>query len=229
MHLASFVARKIEADSTAIMEAFLSPVFLEENGLNIENVFSICLPNSYQFYWNSTAEEFRDRMLKEYHRFWTPKREQARIQFKLERTEVIALAAIVQLESVRKDERPTIAGVYLNRLRKRMRLQADPTIIYTLRRRANDYDMDIRRVLYEDLKINSPYNTYKNRGIPPGPITMPDVSAIDAVLFPEDHNFLYFVADPNRAGYHLFAKTHLQHNQNKKHYTSWLKEKNIYR
>ena len=168
-------------------------------------------------------------MLLEYNRFWTPKREAARREMKLERTEVISLAAIVQLESYRVAERPTVAGVYLNRIRKRMRLQADPTIIYVLKRRANDFDLDIHRVLYEDLKIKSPYNTYRNRGVPPGPITMPDVSAIDAVLFAEKHKYLYFVADPDRTGYHLFATTLSQHNENKKKYTTWLRQRNIYR
>lgn len=229
MHFAGFVGNKIEADSTAIMQAFLDADFLEENEFNTENVFSICIPNTYEFFWNTTAIQFRDRMLLEYNRFWTPKREAARKSLRLTRTEVIALAAIVQLESYRKVERPTVAGVYLNRLRKRMRLQADPTIIYVLKRRANNFDLDIRRVLYADLKIKSPYNTYRNRGIPPGPIAMPDVSSIDAVLFAEKHRYLYFVADPDRTGYHLFATNLAQHNKNKKRYTSWLRQKNIYR
>ena len=228
-HLAKFVAQKIEADSTAIVNAFFERSFLESNGLTAENVFSICVPNTYEFFWNTSATQFRDRMLLEYNRFWTPKRENSRKKMKLERTEVIALAAIVQLESYRVDERPAVAGVYLNRIRKRMRLQADPTVIYALKRKANDFDLDIRRVLYKDLKIKSPYNTYRNRGIPPGPITMPDVSAIDAVLFSQKHNHLYFVADPNRKGYHLFANTLTQHNKNKKQYTTWLRQKNIYR
>ena len=229
MHLAGFVAKKIEADSSSIATAFSDTTFLQQNGFTPENVFSICIPNTYEFFWNTNARHFRDRMLLEYNRFWTPKREAARRKMKLERTEVISLAAIVQLESYRVAERPTVAGVYLNRIRKRMRLQADPTIIYVLKRRANDFDLDIRRVLYEDLKIKSPYNTYRNRGVPPGPITMPDVSAIDAVLFAEKHKYLYFVADPDRTGYHLFATTLSQHNKNKKKYTTWLRQRNIYR
>ena len=229
MHLARFVADKIEADSVSIVAAFTQPDFLKEHGFNLENVYSICIPNSYELFWNSSAEEFRDRMLFEYKRFWNDKREKARKSIGLSRTETIALAAIVQLESARVDERSTVAGVYLNRLRKRMRLQADPTVIFALKRNANNYDLDIRRVLYKDLKINSPYNTYRRRGVPPGPITMPDVSAIDAVLFPQKHNYIYFVADPSRAGYHLFATNLSDHNRNKKKYTSWLRDKNIYR
>lgn len=229
MHLAGLVSKKIEADSAAIVNAFYNSTFLKESNFSTENIFSICIPNTYEFFWNTSAEQFRDRMLLEYNRFWTPKREAARKNMNLDRTEVIALAAIVQLESYRINERPTVAGVYLNRLRKRMRLQADPTVIYALKRKANDFNLDIRRVLYKDLKIKSSYNTYRNRGIPPGPITMPDVSAIDAVLFPKKHNYLYFVADPERKGYHLFASTLSQHNKNKKKYTSWLRQRNIYR
>ena len=229
MHLAAYVATKIETDSTAIMQAFYDVDFLKENGLTQDNVLSICLPNSYDVFWNTTAEQFRDRMLRQYKAFWTPKRESARKKIKLSREGVVALAAVVHKESYRVDERPLVAGVYLNRLRKRMRLQADPTVIYALMRKANDFDMDIRRVLYADLKIRSPYNTYRNRGIPPGPITMPDVSAIDAVLFAAKHKYIYFVADPSRSGYHLFAKSLSEHNKNKKIYTRWLRKKNIYR
>ena len=229
MHLAAYVAKKIETDSTAIMQAFYNADFLKENGLTQDNVLSICLPNSYDVFWNTTAEQFRDRMLRQYKAFWTPKREAARKKIKRSREEVVALAAVVHKESYRVDERPLVAGVYLNRLRKRMRLQADPTVIYALMRKANDFDMDIRRVLYADLKIRSPYNTYRNRGIPPGPITMPDISAIDAVLFAAKHEYIYFVADPSRSGYHLFATNLKEHNKNKKIYTRWLREKNIYR
>lgn len=229
MHFAAFISNKIEADSTAIMQAFLDSDFLKVQGFTKENVFSICIPNTYEFYWNTSATQLRDRLLLEYNRFWTPKREAARKSMNLERTEVMSLAAIVQLESYRKVERSTVAGVYLNRLRKRMRLQADPTVIYALKRKANDFDLDIRRVLYADLKIKSPYNTYRYSGIPPGPIAMPDVSSIDAVLFPEKHKYFYFVADPDRTGYHLFATNLSQHNKNKKRYTNWLRQKNIYR
>ena len=229
MHLASYVATKIEADSTAIMQAFYNPDFLMENGLSKDNIFSICLPNTYEVFWNTSADAFRDKMLRSYNAFWTPKRETARRKINLSREEVVALAAVVHKESYRVDERPIVAGVYLNRLRKRMRLQADPTVIYALMRKANNYDLDIRRVLYADLKIKSPYNTYRNRGIPPGPITMPDISAIDAVLFASRHKYVYFVADPSRAGYHLFATNLSQHNKNKKTYTRWLREKKIYR
>ena len=142
---------------------------------------------------------------------------------------VIYLAAIVQKETEKVDERPRVAGVYLNRINRKMKLQADPTVIYAMKSEFKNFDTIIKRVLYKDLKIDSPYNTYKNRGLPPGPITMPDISAIDAVLNPENHRFLYFVADPNNPGYHLFAKNGRDHNRNKKIYTRWLNRNRVYR
>ena len=140
----------------------------------------------------------------------------------------MTLASIVQKETPKVDERPTIAGVYLNRLDKRMKLQADPTVVYTIKKR-DGFNTKIRRVLYKDLRIKSPYNTYVNRGLPPGPIVTPDISAIEAVLNPMDHSFIYFVADVSNPGYHLFSRTNAEHNQNKRQYTKWLRERNIRR
>ena len=139
------------------------------------------------------------------------------------------MAAIVQKETVQAEERPVVAGVYLNRIRKRMRLQADPTVIYALKKQYNNFDTIIKRVLYRDLRIKSPYNTYRNRGVPPGPITMPDLQSIDAVLNSKKHRWLYFVADPQRPGYHAFAADLRQHNRNKKKYVRWINAKKIYR
>jgi len=110
-----------------------------------------------------------------------------------------------------------------------MKLQADPTVIYAMKLNYQNFDTIIKRVLYKDLKINSPFNTYQNKGVPPGPIHMPDVSSIDAVLNPEKHAFLYFVANPNKPGYHLFAKNGHEHNRNKKIYTNWLNRNGVYR
>jgi UPF0755 protein len=144
-------------------------------------------------------------------------------------TEVIILASIVHKESAKVEERPRVAGVYLNRLRKNMLLQADPTVIYALKRELNNYDTIIKRVLYKDLTLDSPYNTYKYAGLPPGPITMPDISAIDAVLNAEQHNYFYFVANVENFGYHKFAKTLEQHNRNKTQYIRWINSQNINR
>jgi UPF0755 protein len=168
-------------------------------------------------------------MFSEYQKFWNDNRIQKANKIGLTKLEVTSLASIVQKESVKIDERPTIAGVYINRLNKRMRLQADPTVIYSIKDYYKNFDTIIRRVLYRDLRLKSRYNTYRINGLPPGPITMPDISAIDAVLNYEKHNYLFFVADPYNRGYHLFARNLTEHNRNKKVYTRWLNKRGIYR
>ena len=168
-------------------------------------------------------------MFSEYQKFWNDNRIQKANKIGLSKLEVTSLASIVQKESVKIDERPTIAGVYINRINKRMRLQADPTVIYSIKDYYKNFDTIIRRVLYRDLRLKSRYNTYRINGLPPGPITMPDISAIDAVLNYEKHNYIFFVADPYNRGYHLFARNLTEHNRNKKVYTRWLNNRGIYR
>jgi UPF0755 protein len=168
-------------------------------------------------------------MLKEYKRFWNDERKEKAEVLNLTPSKVSSLAAIVQKETVKADERPRVAGVYLNRIRQGIPLQADPTVIYAIKKETGNYDTIIKRVLYRDLEIASPYNTYKNRGLPPGPITMPDISSIKAVLNPEKHDYLFFVADVSNFGYHMFAKTLAQHNRNKEQYVRWLNNQNIRR
>jgi UPF0755 protein len=180
------------------------------------------LPKTYEVYWNITAEKFRNKMLEEYNRFWTNDRVKKAAALDLSPVQVITVASIVHKESVKKSERPIIAGVYLNRLIQGMPLQADPTVIYALKLRDNDFDQIIKRVLYNDLFINSPYNTYKNIGLPPGPIAMPDVDAIDAVLNAEKHDYIYFCASVEKFGYHVFASTYEQHQVNAKKYADWM-------
>lgn len=228
-NLAGRVANQIEPDSLEILEALRDSLFLKENGLNAANAISIFLPNSYQFYWHVTAEDFRSKMLKEFNRFWTKERLNQANELGLSPVEVITLASIVQKETNKEDEKSRVAGVYINRLRKKMLLQADPTVVFALKQESNNFDSIIRRVLYKDLKIKSPYNTYRNKGLPPGPIFMPDLSTIEAVLNYEKHPFLYFVANPKKPGYHLFANSLRKHNQNKKIYTRWLNKKKLYR
>ena len=178
---------------------------------------------------NTSSENFRDRMLSEYNKFWNKERSEKAEQLGLTKLEVISLASIVQLESRKVDERPRVAGLYVNRLRDNMRLQADPTVIYTIKEYYNNFDTIIRRVLYRDLKLDSKYNTYKIKGLPPGPITMPDISAIDAVLNYERHKYLFMVANPSNRGYHLFASDLAGHNRNKKAYIRWINSRGIYR
>ncbi|NNE02320.1 MAG: endolytic transglycosylase MltG, partial [Eudoraea sp.] len=227
--LAGRIATQIEADSISLVEAFKEPEFLKEEGLDKETGIIIYIPNSYEFFWNTSAEDFRNRMLNEFHRFWNEKRQGKAKAAGLKIEEVMTLASIVHKESAKVDERPRVAGVYLNRLKRGMLLQADPTVIYALKRHLKNYDTIIKRVLYKDLELDSPYNTYKYAGIPPGPITMPDISAIDAVLNAEQHNYLYFVANVEKFGYHKFAKTLTQHNRNKTQYIRWINSQNINR
>ena len=227
--LAGRVSSQIYEDSISLLSAFRNQDFLKKNNLNEKNVLSIFIPNSYNIYWNTSSENFRDRMLSEYNKFWNKERSEKAEQLGLTKLEVISLASIVQLESRKVDERPRVAGLYVNRLRDNMRLQADPTVIYTIKEYYNNFDTIIRRVLYRDLKLDSKYNTYKIKGLPPGPITMPDISAIDAVLNYERHKYLFMVANPSNRGYHLFASDLAGHNRNKKAYIRWINSKGIYR
>ncbi len=228
-NLAGRVSKQIYEDSISLLLAFRDQEFLKKNNLNEENVLSIFIPNSYNIYWNTSSEDFRDKMLTEYNKFWNQERSKKAEELGLTKLDVISLASIVQIESRKVDERPRVAGLYVNRLKDNMRLQADPTVIYTIKEYYNNFDTIIRRVLYRDLKLDSKYNTYKIKGLPPGPITMPDISAIDAVLNYERHKYLFMVANPSNRGYHLFASDLAGHNRNKKAYIRWINSRGIYR
>lgn len=227
--LAGRISLQIEADSLGLLHAFKDSAYLESNGFDLKTALSMYIPNSYEFFWNTSAEGFRERMHKEYKRFWNDQRLAKAKALGLNPAEVITLAAIVHKETAKVDERPRVAGVYLNRLKKRMPLQADPTVIYALKLHTGNFDTVIKRVLYKDLELDSPYNTYKYGGLPPGPIAMPDISAIDAVLNREKHDYYYFVANVENFGYHKFAKTLRQHNRNKEQYVRWINSKKINR
>jgi UPF0755 protein len=228
-NFAGRIGAQLEADSLSVLNACLDPQFLADNGLNKNNVLSIFIPNSYEFFWNTSAVAFRDKMAKEYRKFWTPARLEKAKKVNLNPEEVIALASIVHKETVKADERPIVAGVYLNRLQKGMKLEADPTVIYAVKAVSNDFNQVIKRVLYKDLETNSLYNTYKFNGLPPGPIAMPDISAIDAVLNPAKHNYIYFCASVTRFGYHEFAVTPAQHEVNRQKYVAWVSAQGIKR
>ena len=216
------LSSQIEPDTTKLLKTFRDSVFLKENGFTNETVFAMFLPNTYEVYWNISAEKFRTKMLKEYNRFWTKERIQKATELNLTPVQIITLSSIVHKETAKKSERKTVAGVYLNRLAQGMPLQADPTVIYALKLKNNDFDQIIKRVLYNDLFIKSPYNTYLSIGLPPGPIAMPDVDAIDAVLNPEKHDYIYFCASVEKFGYHVFASTYVQHQVNAKKYSNWM-------
>lgn len=223
------IALQLELDSVLLLKTLNDPEFLKVNGFNGDTKLEMYVPNSYEFFWNTSAEDFRERMLKEYKNFWNEKRLQKAKALNLTSSEVVSLAAIVHKETAKVDERPRVAGLYLNRIRSGMLLQADPTVIYAIKKQTGNFDTIIKRVLYKDLEIDSPYNTYKYAGIPPGPITMPDISAIDAVLNSEKNEYYYMVADVENFGYHKFAKTAAQHNRNKVQYIRWINEQKIRR
>ncbi|CAN1497482.1 COG1559 Aminodeoxychorismate lyase [Flavobacteriaceae bacterium] len=216
------VGSQIEADSISLMKIFKDSTFLKENGFTEDNVISICLPNTYEFYWNTKADKFRDKMIKEYRKFWNTERTSKALKLGLNPVQVMTLASIVHKETVKKDERPRVARVYLNRLKLGMPLQADPTVIFAKKKQLSNFGTIIKRVYFNDLKINSPYNTYFYLGLPPGPIAMPDITAIEAVLNPENNDYIYFCASVSKFGYHEFASDLNQHAANRKKYVEWL-------
>ncbi len=228
-NFAGRIASQIEADSLSLLASFRDSTFLAENGFNEKNVLAMFIPNTYEIYWNTSAVKFRDKMIKEYRIFWNKDRLSRAKQQGLTPVEATILASIVHKESVKKDERPRIAGVYLNRLRLGMPLQADPTVIYAIKEKQNDFDQVIKRVFFNDLRMASPYNTYINIGLPPGPIAMPDITALEAVLSPEKNNYIYFCASVDRFGYHEFAATLAEHNVNAKKYSDWINSQGVKR
>ena len=227
--LAGHIAKQIEADSLSLLNAMQDKAFFAENNFNQATALGMYIPNSYEFFWNTSAKQFRERMLTEYNRFWNESRKNKAKTIGLTPEKVITLASIVQKETAKVDEKPRIAGVYINRLNKKMPLQADPTVIYALKLKSGNFNQVIKRVLYKDLEVDSPYNTYKYAGLPPSLIAMPDISSIDAVLNHEKHNYYYFVADAKNFGYHKFAKSLTQHNRNRQDYIRWINNKGIRR
>lgn len=205
--LAQKIAAQMMADSASIAQALDSAEFLEPYGFTPENIFAMILPDTYQMYWTASVREIFDRLKKEYDTFWTPERlDKAKAQ-KLNQMQVSVLASIVSGETLKSFEYPRIAGVYLNRYRKGMRLQADPTVAFCF-----NYEPD--RILKKHLKVDSPYNTYKYAGLPPSPINVPPKACLEAVLSPENHKYLYFCASPDFDGTHRFAVTYSEHQKN---------------
>jgi UPF0755 protein len=200
-----------------------SPLVAREYGFDTTTFISMFLPNTYEFYWTTSARDFMDRMKKEWEQFWTEERRQKAQAMGLTPEEVTTLASIVRAETNKADEMPRVAGVYLNRLRVNMPLQADPTLVFALG------DFSIKRILAKDKAIDSPYNTYMYRGLPPGPINMPTITAIDAVLNAESHKYFYFVAKEDFSGYHTFSVNYDEHMKNARKYQKALKERGILR
>ncbi len=221
--LAGKVGRQIEADSASIVNYLNDSSNLVKAGIGSIPVSTLFIPNTYRFYWNTTAKEFVDRVVKEYRRFWNKSRREKAHAAGLTPTQVVILASIVEKETNKNDEKPRIASVYINRLHEGWRLQADPTVIYALG------NPKIHRVLNVQKKIDSPYNTYRHRGLPPGPICIPSISSIDAVLNYDKPHFLYFCAKSDMSGYHVFSETNRMHQKNAQKYQKALDEMRIYR
>ncbi len=197
--------------------------FLEEYGFNGQNIMAMFIPNTYEVYWTITAKALFERMNKEYTNFWTAEKKEKASAIGLDPIKVSALASIVQDESIMGEEKPVIAGLYINRLNKNMLLQADPTVKYALG------DFSIQRILTVDTRVDSPYNTYRYRGLPPGPINLPSISSLNAVLNYEEHSYIYMCAKEDFSGYHRFAKTLVEHNRNARLFQQALNNRNIYR
>lgn len=215
------VSEQIELDSSTIINLLYDTVNLRFYGLNPESALTLFIPNTYEVYWDIKARDLFDRMYAEYKTFWSEDRLKKAHEIDLAPEEVYILASIVEKETNKNDEKPTIAGVYINRLNYVWRLQADPTVVYAWG------DFSIRRVLNIHKQIDSPYNTYMYEGLPPGPICIPSIASIDAVLDLEDHKFMFFCAKDDFSGYHAFSSTNAGHALNANKYRKALDERNI--
>ncbi len=219
--LAGRIATQIEADSLSLILLMKDTAFLDSMGVDPSSLFTIMIPNTYEFYWNTTARQFISRMKSESDKFWSDGREEKLKNLNLNKLEVMTLASIVEKETNKNDEKARIAGVYVNRLKNGWLLEADPTLVFA------HGNFAIKRVLNIYKEIDSPYNTYKNPGLPPGPICLPSVSSIDAALSPEQHTYMFFCAKEDFSGYHSFAATLDQHNVNAWKYQQALNKRRI--
>lgn len=220
-NFAGYIGSHLEVDSTQFLSMLDSMDLLRTLGFDEDNIFCMFIPNTYEFYWNTSAEKFISKMHNEYGKFWNNDRKAKAKQIGLSPIEVSILASIVDQEALVNSELKRVAGVYMNRLNRGMKLEADPTVIYALG------DFNIKRVLNKMLQCNSPYNTYMYNGLPPGPICMPSVAAIDAVLSYEKHNYIYFCAKEDFSGYHNFASNLADHQKNARKFQQALTKRKI--
>ncbi|QJD80410.1 endolytic transglycosylase MltG [Spirosoma rhododendri] len=212
---------KFEFGPDALGKRLNDPAVCEKYGFDTTTIVCLFLPNTYEFFWTIKPDAFLERMGSEYKKFWTPERQAKAKALGLTQTQVQVLASIVKAETNKTDEQPRVAGVYLNRLKRGIKLEADPTVIYALR------DFGIRRLLNKQLAVDSPYNTYRYTGLPPGPINLPAPATIDAVLNAEKHDYLFFVVDARFNGYHTFSKTLSEHLANARLYQQALTKMKI--
>lgn len=215
------VSKYLIADSLSILNLFSDENQIQKFGFTTETYRTMFIPNTYQFYWTTSAEEFAERMKTEFDRFWNNERRKRAEQINLTPAEVTVLASIVQSETAKNEELARISGLYINRLNRGLLLQADPTVKYAIG------DFSLKRILNVHLEVDSPYNTYKYTGLPPGPINFPETSAIDAVLNHESHNYIYMCAKEDFSGYHNFAVTLTEHNRNAAKYRAALDKNKI--
>lgn len=221
--LAGQVATYLEPDSIAFISTFNNPYLVDSLGFNRFSFPALFIPNTYEFYWNTSAKQFINRMALEYKKFWNADRKALCRKITLSQSQVSTLASIVKAETSKLAEARKVAGVYVNRLKRNIALQADPTLIWALK------DFTITRVLNVHKQIDSPYNTYRNKGLPPGPINLPEPHYIDAVLNYESHNYIYFCAKEDFSGYHNFASTYAKHLKNARQYQRALNQRKIFR
>jgi len=221
--LAGIVSKKITVDSSKLVSYLNDETVLRKFNLSKDTRMVLFIPNTYEFYWNTNEKGFVDRMKKEYDTFWKTARKEKADSINLTPIQVSVLASIIDEETIKEDEKPIVAGLYLNRLKMGILLQADPTVRFALGNFA------INRVLKRDLEINSAYNTYKYAGLPPGPIRIPSISGIDAVLNAQKHNYIFMCAKEDFSGYHNFSITLRQHNANAAKYQRELRKMRIYR
>jgi len=219
--LAARLAFYLEPDSAAFISALNSDKIASGFGFTRESFPMLIIPNTYEIYWNTSPEKFIDRMKREFDQFWTAARKKKATDLELTPLQIVTIASILQEETNMNDEKSRMAGVYINRIKQGWLLQADPTIKYAMG------NFLIKRVLTEYLSIDSPYNTYKYAGLPPGPINFPDTGTVDAVLNAEHHSFMYFCAKEDFSGYHNFAITYPDHLNNARIYQEALNKRNI--
>ena len=221
--LAARIDEQLELDSLAVLNAIKGNATLKEMGFDKENFAALFIPNTYELYWNIDANEFVEKMINEYNKFWNEERINKAKSLNITPIEASILASIVDKETTKVSEMPRIAGVYINRLKKNWALQADPTLVFAIG------DFEIKRVLDIHKEIESPYNTYKYIGLPPGPICIPSIAAIDAVLNAEKHKYFYFCANSDMSGYHVFARNMKEHNMNAEKYRKALNKRRIWK
>ncbi len=211
-----FVSHKLEADSLTLITALNDSVHLRKFQMKPDEAIALFIPNTYEFLWNTSAKQFLEKMKREYDHFWNTERKGAAATLGLTPTQVITLASIIEEETNYTPEKSRMAGLYLNRLRMGMNLQADPTVKFAMKNFA------LKRILTVHLNYDSPYNTYRNKGLPPGPICTPSIATIEAVLHAERNDYIYFCAAPDKPGTSVFARTLREHQINAKRYQHWL-------